>query len=296
MAIIKASHYKNQYIAKSKVKYILEDKSRANHLIDHNTLLLNFTEEADPKKLHRQFLKQALLLKPRKNGAKMYHFIISFSPLDNPSSEELMQVMRKFVELRGLSNNLVLGKSHVSEKHKHCHILASANPIRGMKPIRYNKTQFRKMKIELEKFQLERYPKTMSHSIVHLNAKERTPKKYLTDKTRRAEREFQLRSRLGKGVLTKKDRAKQTVESLFSLSASQEDLIQRIKAHQRLQVYSYRSVVKGILFEGRKYRFKSLEISPEKLRKLHQVEERLRQLSLVKEMARSKERGQGRGR
>ena len=136
--IIKAVHYKGKslYRAKQKVKYLLVDKNHSKQLIDSKTLLLNFTE-ADPAKLHLDYLRNAMHLHKRKNGVKLYHFILSFSKIDSPNitDEMLMDIMQKFIEVRGISQNVVLGKLHTHEDHKHIHILSSSNPLRSSRPV-----------------------------------------------------------------------------------------------------------------------------------------------------------------
>ncbi len=284
--MIKACHYKGRsiYRAKSKVAYILKDKDRVQKLIDENTLLLNFTE-ADPTRIHRDFLTNAKHLPNRKNGTKLYHFILSFSPLDSPNitSDILLDIGKKFIELRNISSNIVLMKLHLHEKHKHIHILSSSNPVRGKKPVRFNKAQFQNLLRDMEIYQREKYSHELSHSFMHINKKEkRLHNQIRSDKNRRKEKEFQMHARTKGKVPSHKQEAKTIVDQLLSHVNRLDSFIHQLSTHEDLDLYEYRGKIKGVIFRGRKYRFRTLNVDLERIRELERIAERLRQLSLIR--------------
>jgi len=297
MPIIKAIHYKTQYGSKAKVAYILKDGQDDGKLIDENTLLLNFTK-ADPDRLHKDFLRQASYLKKRKNGNKLFHFIVSFSPKDsaNITTAIMMDMMRKFVALRDLKRHVVLGKIHkTGVDHFHFHILASSNELRSSRPKRFNKSQLKKLFKELEIYQKEKYGKALAHSFVVINKPEKAKNDLtITDKNQRREREYQMKERIkGKGK-TKKEIAKEILNKLLEKSSNFDQFVKLLDQQTDFELYSYRGKIKGCWYAGRKFRFKTLGCQPEKIQELDLMAQRLKQLERIRETFKGRDLGLGR--
>ena len=56
-----------------------------------------------------------------------------------------------------------------------------------------------------------------------------------------------------------------------------------IKTIENLKIYTYRSKIKGVRYQNRKYRFSTLKISKDKIIQLEKIQDRLNQLSLIEE-------------
>ncbi len=293
--LIKAIHYKGKslYRAKQKVRYLLVDGGHCENVVDNKTLLLNFTTEADPARLHLEFLKNAKHLKKRKNGVVLYHFVLSFSKIDSPNitDEMLMDIMKKFIELRGIENNVVLGKIHSHESHKHIHVFSSSNPLESSSPVRINRNQLKTLCRSMEEYQLERYGKAMGNSIVKLNRPLIEKVDYVKrDRTKRHRKEVAMKERLGNRK-TRKEVAKEMLDNLLAQADSFNDFVNYLKDHMDFELYSYRSKTRGVIYLGKKYRWSTLNIDASRLMKFQEIENKLRQLALIRETFKGQSRG-----
>ncbi len=286
--IIKSSKYRRRRFRKL-AEYILSDKGRAK---DDNILTIYHNlHSANLDGIVKEFQENDQYRRKRKNGVVLFHEIIGFhvENSDDLSPEILEKVARYFIHLRG-ENALCLAKVHVHENHIHIHFMFSANEVRSSKGLRLDNKQFRQIRLDMEEFQIENFPQ-LEQSIVYLNKwqKDRLVEK---DTSKTTDKEFQLKKRIGKG--SQKDRVSQLVQECFSASSSRDDFFRRIIDHG-ISLYRYRNnKVNGVLFGGRKYRFRTLSISDRQMELLSKNASRIDELERImkqKEQSRSKDFG-----
>ena len=151
------------------IEYVQSDKGRGGDQgfeIHHN---LNPTCD-----LAEQFERNDQYRKRRSGGVVSYHEILSFHANDrlHLTTVILEDLARKYIELRG-SNALCYAAPHLSELHPHIHFVFSGNHYRSAKTLRLGHAAFRRIRREIEAYQVERYPK-LEHSIVYLKDRQRT--------------------------------------------------------------------------------------------------------------------------
>lgn len=154
-----------------------------------------------------EFEEQGVRLTKRKNGVYLYHEIISISRSKTLSEEKqkeiLAEIVRKYVNDRAV-NNLVCGYMHdEKDNNLHFHLMISSNEVGKSKRHSLRKKQFDTIKSDLEKRVLENHPE--------LEQKQLISKKnsYKDDK----------------------EAFKDALQSIFSMSQSQEQLHQHLNDH-----------------------------------------------------------------
>jgi hypothetical protein len=278
--IIKFKTRKNIYSAKQLVNYILKDKGRIENPFEAPIVIQNINRlELDT--IHKDFLVNYKYQPKRKNSTAFYHEILAISKQDaNVITKELiLDLMNKYIELRGLKNALVLAKSH---ENQHIHFMISGNELCSKKRLRMSQNQMKTLLIDFEKHHLEKHPEII-HSTVHAN-KEKQLKRDIgkENSNRRKEKEYQLKLRLP-NEKTQKEIVSEMVQKLMINVNNFSQFTKEIKAIETLKIYTYRSKIKGVLYLNRKYRFSTLKIPKEKIIKLEAIQKRLNQISLIEE-------------
>lgn len=297
--IIKLKSRRDIYSAKQLLRYVLTDKGRIAEPFSKPMLLQNVST-LHFETMHRDFLANHKYLSKRKGGLALYHEIISLHPESKKHVTDaiLMDLMQTYVQLRkGASRAIVVAKAHTHTDHPHIHFMISANEFRSAKRLRMSRKEMKQLLINFELAYLKKYPQ-LERSAVHTIDRAPMVQRDIAneDGKRRADKEQHMKQRLKPGTLTKKQQVYQWVSALLSPNTSEEELIKRLRASQDLEVYSYRNKVVGCIALGKKWRFKTLGISPEKQRPLSRYQERLKELSLIREMARDRSsRGRSRG-
>lgn len=280
MAIIKFKTRKDIYSAKQLVNYILTDKGRIENPFEAPVLLQNINR-LDLETIHKDFLENHKYQSKRKGSIAIYHTIIAISKEDRKfvTKEMLQDFMHKFIEFQGLQNAIVIAKSH---ENQHIHLMISSNELRSAKRLRMSQTKMKQLLQDFENYHKEKYPQ-LEHSIVHTI---KQPKKLRDiaqeDRNHRRENEYQLKLRLGDNK-TQKEVVAEIVNELLQKVGNFSQLVQYIEKTAGIEIYSYRGKIRGVIFQ-RKWRFSTLGVRKEKLARLEKVQDRLSQLSLIKEM------------
>lgn len=193
----------------------------------------------------------------RKDSVILFHTILSFAPDDTKriSKPMLKDIAQKFVQLRG-SDCLNLAVSHTEKQHKHIHILTSGVKING-KSSRVSKQGFNHILNELEKYQQDKYP-----SLVH--------SKNTHSKTKIQDKE-QLIAHLQKTRNSNKLSLLNNLEKAYQNAQSKEDFSKRLSSGG-YEIYFRNGRPQGLLAEGKKFRFTSLNFDVANLEKLNQRE------------------------
>lgn len=256
---------------------------------------LDFIEE---NTIHKSFVENFKYQTKRKGAVALYHTILAIHPKDRAAvtKEMLLDLKDKYIELRGLQNAVILAKVHTSEESIHWHFMIGGNEYKSKKRLRMSQTKMKQLLRDFESYHEKAYPE-LQHSLIHLSRPERAKRDIKAeDANRRREAEYSLNKRYteeGKNRKTQKEITRGMVNELFDQSQSLDDLVLLIQNSPQLKIYTFRGNLKGVIY-GRKYRFTTLGIDQEKIKKLERIEERLKQLSLLKEVYKGKDKGRSR--
>lgn len=271
---------KNIYSAKQLVNYILTDKGNIEHPFESPLVLQNINR-LELSKLHVDFLDNYKYQPKRKGSTAFYHEIIAISKADRDviTKPMLQDMMHKYIELRGLQNAIVLAKSH----EDHIHFMISGNELCSKKRLRMSQTEMKTLLRDFENYHLEKYPEIV-HSTVHTNKEKETSRSIQKENSnRRKEKEYQLKLRLP-NAKTQKETVAEMVQKIMKNIDNFSQFTKQIKAIETLKIYTYRSKIKGVLYQNRKYRFSTLNIAKDKILQLDKIQSRLNKLSLIEEM------------
>jgi hypothetical protein len=268
--IIKTLRIKSKYRIKSLVKYDLNDGKENSKPLE-SFVLLNNIHTVNTAKIHKYFLLNDRYRSNRKNGLCYYHEILSISPKDvkHVTDEMLEDLAKKYIEIRGAKEALVLAKAHIEKNHRHIHLLMSSTKYKSKESLRLDNKNFRRVRIEMEEYQKEIYPQ-LEHSIAYLDKEKRPRNQKQADQNERFQNEFQMSARLDGKQPTKKEILKERVSKILETTNSPREFLTRIKKESDFNLYEYRSKITGLLFENKKYRFTTIGISKGDLHKLRE--------------------------
>jgi hypothetical protein len=113
--------------------------------------------------LEREFLMNARLLAPRKNGNVLYHEVLSFHRVDSRhlTTAVIEDLTRRYLALRA-PYALAYGRAHFDTEHPHVHLMISANNFASRRRLRISKARFRTLRRELEAYRREQYPELVA--------------------------------------------------------------------------------------------------------------------------------------
>lgn len=258
------THKRNRW--KHLVTYISQSQDANSELFP--PYLHNMSYSDVPAELADQFIKNDAY-RPNRRKVITYHEVLSFAPADkqmllkNPGI--IQAITKKYIEIR-CPNAMVLTQPHITD-NIHIHFLISATGCRSSENQRQSRADFRETRKRIESYQIEQYPELKS--LVYQNWNERRSQ-LKEDVNTRKERERQMLLRGGKTVL--RNHVRDILVTLGAGLNSAEELFQAIEAHPELDIYRYRERVNGVIFAGRKFRFRTLKVLPN----LTQYPERLR--------------------
>ena len=237
------------------LRYSLREKS---HVKDRENAELIHRENLRSRSIAgyiREFNEnEANRLYKRKDSVRLYHNIISFAPDDkNLITDPMMKdIVKKFIELRG-KNNIYLAVRHQETLHKHLHIIVSGVQLNGYSS-RISKQRFKHIKIELDKYQQEKYPQLV-HSLVNHDKHTDHLKKELIERIKTSRQ-------------TEKQKLVARLEKIYEQAISKEDFLNKIK-EQKFDVYKRNNAPQGIIIDGQKFRFSRLGYDTQKIEELN---------------------------
>jgi len=236
------------------VQYIDKSADKRFNPILHNLK----TARAEVKEIINEFKENAQHCPARRNGVVLYHEVLAISGRDKRkvSPDLLEDLGRKYLELRA-GQALAYGAVHFDHANPHIHFVISGNLIESPKKLRLSKRDFNRVKIELERYQRERYP-FLKHSVV-FDSQARSKQSFSNPKE--DERKKRLEKQ-GRAAPSRKDRARDRF--LACLTASKPEIFDIKLQASNLQVY-VRGETIGILDieTGTKYRLERLGILDE---------------------------------
>ena len=242
--IVKTTRWKQKNIDYL-INYIDNDKGKSKNKeqtfsIFHNISHPNLKSAQEAFKINETYRKK------RKNGVVIYHEILSFHQKDNTSLDLLVleDIAHKYIEIRG-NNALCFAKPHLNDTNIHIHFAFSGTEYKCSRTLRMDNKTFKENRKAIEQYQMEHYP-DLINSIVYHNSRE---------KKRTKDKEYQTKKRTGKN--TDKEILTDVLKEHFN-TAKSFDKFCTIIEKKGFELYKYRDKVNGIIYNNRKYRFKTL--------------------------------------
>lgn len=245
-------------LIKYALRYSLKENDKQTQK-EHATILLKHNiRSKDVEGYIKEFKdNESYRIYRRKDSVILFHTILSFAPDDTKriTKPMLKDIAQKFVQLRG-SDCLNLAVSHTEKQHKHIHVLTSGVKTNG-RSSRVSKLVFNHILNELENYQQDKYPDLINSKNAHT-------------KTKTQDKE-QLVSHLQKTRKSNKLSLLTELENTYQNAESKEDFTKRLSSGG-YEIYFRNGRPQGILAEGKKFRFTSLNFDVESLEKLGERE------------------------
>jgi hypothetical protein len=204
----------------------------------------------------------------KKNSCLLYHDMLSFSPLDKKhiTNNMLKEFVLKYIELRG-KDNLYLAVAHRGKTaHTHMHIIVSGIKTNGFSS-RQSKSEFKKMLVELEQFQREKYPQLEYSKNEHSYQTHKNKEKLLIH--------FKQTRQKNKAALL------QAINAAYNNSTSVEEFIKNISTNKQ-QPYYRNNQLEGLIVDGKRYRLSKLGFAHDQIQKLDKENTMLSELNLLR--------------
>ena len=251
--IVKIKSYKTPRFFKL-LDYILEKKEKFLDREGKSFVILHNVRGKGIEEWVKQFKKnEEYRMHKRKNQIYLTQEIISFHNEEHVSLEKMEDIATEYMRQRN-PNGMYLAVPHF-DKQYHIHICAAAIEYRTGKTLRMSKGQFQKLKQNIQQYQLEKYPE-LSKSIVRHGSKNLLA---LSDK------EFQLKLRTGRE--TNKEKLIGILKTCYKKANSKESFFEL--AHDcGLEIYSRGGRISGVHFANKKFRFKRIGFTEERLNEL----------------------------
>jgi len=200
---------------------------------------------------------ESLRLHKRKDNIKINHTILSFSTKDKEyiSKSLLKDVSKKFVELRG-KDNVYLVSSHHDRQHIHLHIIMSGTKYLTGESNRISKKEFHELKLALDSYQKEKYPKLI-HSLPEHG-------KALKYQASQKDLKFQNRGEQP----SQKQQILEATDKLYSRSKSLDHFLSQLKSKGYEPYYRGGQLYGLENQEGRHFRFKTIGYEKDRLEEL----------------------------
>jgi hypothetical protein len=243
---------------------------KANAGIDRSKLTLRHNIRARSLKgIVREFEKnESFRLIKRRDSVRLYHTVLSLSNKDRKLVNEniLHDLAQKYVSLRGL-NNLYVAAPHFDKGHAHIHIVHSGTALDG-RSSRISKQQFHSLKLNLDRYQQEKYPFLVNSLPDH--HKRRRLKKESIVKLVQTNRQ------------TKKQDLLSVLDRICGTAKSKEEFFKQLQEEGH-QVYFRNGREQGIIVEDVKFRFNRLGFDEERLNGLDQSKYLLREMEELRQ-------------
>jgi len=118
------------------------------------------TDFNDIEGVIKEFEMNATLKRTRMRGVYSYHEVIALHPKDKILSEQpwiTYEIALEYLKRR-CPNAKALVVNHLDREHHHCHFLISSNIVGSSTVVRLSKSEFRKVKLEMEQYLEREFP------------------------------------------------------------------------------------------------------------------------------------------
>lgn len=260
-------------------KYFLKEQKQ-NNLSDKPLIVKRNLRTNKIQSWAKQFdANEKLRLRKRKDNILLHHTIISFSNKDKEhiTKSLLKDVAKKYIELRG-KNNIYIATPHYDREHIHLHIAMSGCKYKTGESNRLSHKQFKELKLELDRYQREKYP-NLIHSLPRHGSKNSKELNQADKKTLNLS-----------GKTNQKQHVFDSLNNAFKKSNSVKEFLEQIKS-DGLEPYCRGGKLYGVQNEfDRRFRFKTLGVEIEKLDERDELEKRnTRELEDLRNLRESKE-------
>ncbi len=240
--------------ARNLIAYAMDDRKRIFDKQGRSFVLTNNLKGQTIEEWTREFKEnETYRIHRRKNNVKITQEIIAFHRGDAKmlSLKKMEKIAREYMRLRN-PNAMYVAVPHFDKEHPHIHIVAAAVEYRSGKSLHMSRRQFVQLKKDIQVYQIEKYPE-LARSVVRHGRKK---------KARVTDKEYQMKLRTGKK--TTREEVIDLVSSFVAAATSQEDAHMRLHT-SNLQMYQRGNKTSGIIYKGKKYRFKSLGFDLQKI-------------------------------
>ncbi len=217
-------------------------------------ILFNLRSTGDyPQKIVTEFFKNAQFCGDRKNGVYLYHEILSVSEGDRGviSEEILEDLAEHYLQLRA-PGALAYGRVHFNRKNPHIHLMISANEVNSRKKIRLSKSQFQRVKRDLETYQKRHYPQLVNSIVQEPNKRKRKIQTAEQERTKRLKKQ-------NKQIPTRKEKIKILFLQILKVARGESLFIKALEA-EGLTLYQ-RGKILGLRDQGgKKYRLRTIGV------------------------------------
>jgi len=213
----------------------------------------------------KEFMRNSDYLKNSRGKNYLYHELLSLEENNlclKKQKEILLDLTHKYLDLRA-ENHLSFAVLHTDKKHLHIHLMISANEIEGQNRIRLSKKDFHNIQKNLEYYKNERYRE--------LEKSEHYQKPKSLEKEKVQEQEIKHR----RSTKTIKEQIKEDLTKTFKTASSKTYLDNHLN-NLNYEIYT-RGQQTGVIFENKKYRFKTLGLDKEyenTLKRLEKIKDR----------------------
>lgn len=258
-------------------KHRLFDTKGRSFIITHNLKGNNIKTWENQFKENDTYRKQK-----RKKNVFVTHEILSWHQDDakNMSLEKMQDMAREYINLRN-PNGMYIAVPHFDKEHYHIHICASGVEYRTGIIMRLSKPELVKVKKGIQNYQIEKYPE-LSHSIVQHG---KNGKSLLTEK------EYQYNRRTGRE--TNKNQILGILQTSYKTALSKKQFFESLNLND-VSTYSRNGKITGVIYKGRKFRFKRLGFAEGKLNELDTIHEKFNELKRIRGKSREPLQEKGR--
>jgi hypothetical protein len=232
-------------------RYIVgKGRAKSAFIVRHNLQ----TEGEGADELSHEIEENASYTRQRKNGVRMYHEILSFSPKDKAkiTPEMLEDVAREYLAERLGDCGLGFAGVHREKENVHIHCMIGANQIKSSRKLRISKADFDRLKIKMSGWVKGKYPE-----LVHTYDQRKRTRGKVKERQRENRRNARLKAE-GRKVPSKKELARSAVIGAAKAAKSAAQLVSILKA-DGYAPYN-RGKTLGLVKDGLRFRLSSLGV------------------------------------
>ncbi len=208
----------------------------------------------------------------RTDSVYLTHEIISFHNEDakNITLAKMEAMAREYIKQRN-PKGLYVAVPHFDKEHYHIHFCASGVDKTGMS-LRLPKADLLKLKKEIQKYQIERFPELSKSIVNHGNVRDKS----LETKEVTSDKEFQFKLRTGRD--SEKELLIGMLKTCYKMAVSKEDFFLKLK-ECGLETYERSGKITGIKKGIIKFRFTRLGFTEQRIEDLNKFADREKELS-----------------
>lgn len=268
--IVKVKSHKRPSF-KALLNYMVHNKDRLFNsggkslLITHNIKGNSLEEWVEQFKYNESFR-----LKRRIDSVYCTHEILSWHRSDSSkvTTKKLEDIARAYIKLRN-PRGIYIIVPHFDKEHYHLHICASGIEYRTGKSLRLSKQAFAKLKVDIQEYQIQKYPELSESRVRHGKVVEMGKE---WEKGNPKERD--------------KEKVRAILKTCYKKANSMESFSQLL-IDWGAAIYKRSGKMTGIVYQSRKYRFSRLGVEISQLKQLVSNTIRTNELKKVRRKCRT---------